>query len=203
MKKIGRWFAGLFGRMMVLVMFILLIPYGVDLANRYLPDPVGEIRIQSAVLEQKLRSSQRLEVMTVEEEGILEARTSVIILGTVGSTTIRYRYTASVGIDLSKVILKAESDRIIFELPEPVILNDGIEALEINKHNLFSRAVEKSVEALLNEQRLKCRNQYLTEKEHSDRAWEETKKAFNETVCTWLENYGERHYSFEFILQSE
>ena len=78
-------------------------------------------------------------------------------------------------------------------------LNDGIEALEISKNNLFSKAIEKSVETLLNEQKMKCREQYVTEKEHSDRAWEDIRKSFEETICQWLENYGERHYEFEFV----
>ena len=103
------------------------------------------------------------------------------------------------GIDLSKVIMDTENDRIVFMMPEPEILNDGIEALEINKNNFFSKAVEKSVETLLNEQKLKCREQYITEKQHSDRAWDDIRKSFEETICQWLEQYGERHYDFEFV----
>ena len=95
--------------------------------------------------------------------------------------------------------MTTDSDRIIFALPDPEILNDGIEALEINKNNLFSKAIEKSVETLLNEQKTKCREQYVSEKEHSDRAWEDIRKSFEETICQWLENYGERHYKFEFV----
>ena len=86
----------------------------------------------------------------------------MVLLGTVGSTTIRYRYTASVGIDLSKVVMSEENDSIVFMLPEPEILNDGIEALQINKNNLFSRAIDKSTETLLNEQKLKCREEYIS-----------------------------------------
>ena len=61
--------------------------------------------------------------------------------------------------------MTTDSDRIIFTLPDPEVLNDGIEALEINRHDFFSKAIDKSVESLLSEQRLKCREQYLTEKQ--------------------------------------
>ena len=107
------------------------------------------------------------------------------------------RYTASAGIDLGRVIMTEDSDRIIFILPGIEILNDGIEALEINKHNLFSKAIEKSVETLLSEQRAKCRDQYLDEAHHSGKTREDAEKAFSETVCRWLEGFGERHYEFE------
>ena len=188
----------LFAKVCIIIMVILLLPLARTLFRNLLPDATGEIKVQSVVLAQKLESSKRLEVTTIDEEGILEATTNVVIFGTVGSTTIRYRYTASVGIDLSKVIMTTDSDRIIFSLPDPEVLNDGIEALEIKKNNLFSRAIEKSVETLLNEQKTKCRNLYVT-KQHSDRMWDDIVKSFEETICQWLENYGERHYQFEFI----
>lgn len=199
MKKTGKWALSVISKALVIILVIALLPFARTWIGRLLPDATGEIRVQSMVLEQKLESSKRLEVTTVDEEGVLEAKTNVIILGTVGTTTIRYRYTASVGIDLSKVVMTPDSDRIIFELPDPEILNDGIEALEINKNNFFSKAVEKSVETLLNEQKLKCREQYITEKQHSDRAWDDIRKSFEETICQWLEQYGERHYDFEFV----
>jgi len=199
MKKTGKWALSFISKALVIILVITLLPFARTWIRQLLPDATGEIRVQSMILEQKLESSKRLEVTTIDEEGVLEAKTNVIILGTVGTTTIRYRYTASVGIDLSKVVMTPDSDRIIFELPDPEILNDGIEALEINKNNFFSKAVEKSVETLLNEQKLKCREQYISEKEHSDRAWEDIRKSFETTICQWLEQYGERHYEFEFV----
>ena len=203
MKKTGKWLLSLLSKALIIILVILLLPLARTLIRRIMPDAAGEIRVQSMILEQKLESSKRLEVTTIDEEGILEAKTNVVILGTVGSTTIRYRYTASVGIDLSKVVMTTDSDRIIFELPDPEILNDGIEALEINKNNFFSKAIEKSAETLLNEQKLKCREQYITEKQHSERAWEDIRKSFEDTICQWLENFGERHYEFEFVRQNE
>ena len=203
MKKTGKWALSVISKALVIILVITLLPFARTWIRQLLPDATGEIRVQSMILEQKLESSKRLEVTTIDEEGILEAKTNVIILGTVGTTTIRYRYTASVGIDLSKVVMTPDSDRIIFELPDPEILNDGIEALEINKNNFFSKAVEKSVETLLNEQKLKCREQYISEKEHSDRAWEDIRKSFETTICQWLEQYGERHYEFEFVKLNE
>lgn len=197
MKKTGKWFLHVISRAVVVLLVIVLLPFARDLQRLLIPDVTGEIRTQSRIIEQKLESSQRLEVTRIDEEGVLRAETSVIIFGTVGTTTIRYRYTASAGIDLGRVIMTEDSDRIIFILPGIEILNDGIEALEINKNNLFSKAIEKSVETLLSEQRAKCREQYLDEAQHSGKTREDAEKAFSETVCRWLEGFGERHYEFE------
>ena len=198
MRKTGKWFLSIASKAIIVILVILLLPFARQLFQTIIPDITGEINTQSRILEQKLLSSKRLEVTAVEEEGILEAKTNVIIFGTVGKTTIRYKYTASLGIDLSDVILTPDSDRIIFYLPDPVVLNDGIEALEVNKKDFLSHAIDKSTETLLDEQKKKCREQYLTVTEHQEKVWADTQKAFEETLCRWLDPYGERHYLFEF-----
>ena len=199
MRKTGKWLLSIVARVVVIILVILMLPYARNLYHLIIPDATGEIRTQSKILEQKLESSQRLEVTTIDEEGILTADTNVIIFGTVGTTRIKYRYTASIVIDLSKVIMTVDSDRIIFTLPETEILNDGIEALEINKNNLFSKAIEKSTETLLAEQRIRCREHYITDEQYSLKTRDDTVKAFNDTICQWLESYGERHCEFEII----
>jgi len=198
MKKTPKWFLSIVSKAIIIILVIILLPFGKQLFQLILPGTIGEINTQSRILEQKLESSQRLEVTKVEEAGILEAKTNVIILGTVGSTTIKYKYTASLGITLNDVIMTTENDRIIFYLPDPVILNDGIEAIEVFKNNFFSHAIDKSTEVLLNEQKEKCRKQYLTDTKHTQKIWEDTQKAFEETLCKWLDPYGKRHYRFEF-----
>jgi hypothetical protein len=203
MKKTGKWFASIAAKALIVILVILLLPYAGQLFQLILPGITGEINAQSRILEQKLESSQRLEVTKVEEDGILEAKTDVIILGTVGTTTIRYKYTASLGIDLNEVVLTPDSDRIIFYLPDPVILNDGIEATEVRKQNFFSHAIDKSTETLLDEQKQKCRELYLTDPENREKVWADTQKAFEETLCKWLDSYGERHYGFEFHRKEE
>ena len=200
MKKTGKWVLSVCSKVLVILLVVLLLPFAKDLRRLVIPDVTGEIRTQSRIIEQKLETSKRLEVTTVDELGVLEAETTVIIFGKVGSTTIKYRYTASIGIDLNKVIMTVDSDRIIFTLPQAEVLNDGIEAIEINKHNLFSKAIEKSVETLLSEQRIKCREQYMSDSGHIQKIREDTLKTFNDTICNWLDGSGERHYDFEILI---
>ena len=203
MKKTGKWVLSVITKTLVIILVILLLPFAKNIFSLILPDATGEIRIQSAVLQQKLESSKRLEVTSIDETGVLVAETNVIVLGTVGKTTIRYRYTASVGIDLSKVIMTEDSDRIIFSLPDPEVLNDGIEPLEIHRQDFFSKAIDKSIEELMSEQRVKCREQYLEKEQYTEQTWDNTVQAFQETICSWLESFGERHYMFEFVRQDQ
>jgi len=198
MRKAGKWALSVISSALVIILVILLLPFARQGFSRLFPDIRGEITTQSLVLKQHLQSSQRLEVTTAEEEGILEAKTTVIILGTVGKTQIKYRYTASIGIDLKRVELSPEEDRIVFCIPQWEILNDGIQALDVKKQNFLSHAIDKSTEALLEEQRVKCRQQFLPGGSQDERIWQDTIHALEETFCEWLASYGERHYRFEF-----
>lgn len=187
----------------LVIVIIFVIPYAHNFWKRIFPDTTSEIRTQSIVLMQKLEASSRLEVLTVEEDGETLFNTNVILLGTVGRTSIRYRYTASIGIDLSRVKIQTAQDKIIFILPDPEILNDGVEAMKINKQNLLSYAIDKKTETMLQEIRMKCRNDYLTDPDHMSKAWDYTVQAFEKTVCEWLEDYGERHYQFVYTRESD
>ena len=73
----------------------------------------------------------------------------------------------------------------------------------INRHDLFSKAIDKSVETLLAEQREKCRQKFIIEKEHSDKIRNDAIQAFNETICRWLDGYGERHYEIEILCSGQ
>lgn len=187
----------------ILIILVFLLILNKESFFQLFSGITAQIKNQSTILEQELKNSQRLEVTTVNEKGTFTSDSSVPVLGKIGSTRIHYIYTASIGIDLSEVIMTVDTDRIIFMIPEPEILNDGIEALEIKRNNFWSFTVDKSIESLLNEQRVNCREQYMKEKQHSDKIWEDTVKAFNETICKWLDPYGERQYDFEFVRQND
>jgi len=202
MKKGRRWLMAVSVRVVAALLIVFLLPFASRWARDLFFDIQGEIRTQSQVLTRKLEASQRLETVKVDEEGVLQADTSVILLGTVGTTIIDYRYEASLGIDLKKVELRTEDDRIVFLLPELEVLTDSIEALKVDKQNFWSRAIEKSTEQLLSEKREACRRYYLEENEHSPETWANTVKALENTVCQWLEGTGERHYEFEFVKKS-
>jgi len=203
MKKTGRWLMSVSARVVAVLLIVMLFPFVSRWARNLFFDIQGEIRTQSIVLTRKLEASQRLETVKVSEEGTLQADTSVILLGTVGTTVIDYRYEASLGIDLKKVELRTEEERIVFLLPELEVLTDSIEAQKVNKQNFWSRAIEKSTEQLLSEKRESCRRYYLEENEHSAETWADTVKALENTVCQWLEGTGDRHYAFDFQKKGE
>jgi len=203
MKKAGKWIAGILGRTIVLVLVIVLLPYAFQAAERLFPELSGRVQVESAALMRSLRASQRLETTTVEEEGVLDAKTSVVLLGTVGRTVITYRYRASLGVDLKKVELKRDGKQMTFLIPPLEVLADSIEPLEVTKNDFFSHAIDRSTESLLQEQLMKCREACLQEKEDSETAWENTQKAFRETIGEWLQAFGDASYTFAFEKKTE
>ena len=198
MKTAGKWVGKILAKVIVIVLVIVLLPYAFRLAERAFPELSGRVQVESAALMRTLKASSRLETTTVEEEGVLEANTSVVVLGTVGKTVITYLYKASLGIDLSRVQLKRNGKTITFLIPPLEVLNDSIEAKEVNKNDFFSYAIDKSPETLLAEQQLRCRETFLNEKETDGVTWEHTQKALLDSIGEWLKTYGDSSYTFAF-----
>ncbi len=198
MKKAGHWFLSFVSRLLLLLLVIVLLPYCFRLAESVFPDLTGNIESQSAVLMRELQSSSRLETTIVDEEGVIDSKTSVILLGTVGTTTVHYRYHASIGIDLSRVQMKISGKNITFLLPELEVLNDSIEMLKVQKNDFLSHAIDKDVNLLLSEQREKSRAYYLDQNEHSEKAWEDTRKAFENTIAQWITRVGGEKYTITY-----
>jgi len=121
----------------------------------------------------------------------------------VGRTVITYRYRASLGVDLKKVELKRDGKQMTFLIPPLEVLADSIEPLEVTKNDFFSHAIDRSTESLLQEQLMKCREACLQEKEDSETAWENTQKAFRETIGEWLQAFGDASYTFAFEKKTE
>ena len=131
--KRKRRIPGILVKLVILVLVLLFLPQLIQLAGRLIADPRAKTEHNTAVIRQYLKSSNRLETLILEEEGTIESETKVIILGTIGSKKIDYRYRASIGIDLTAVRITAEENTIQFHLPEPEILNDGIEILRTER----------------------------------------------------------------------
>ena len=198
MRSAGRFVIGIIGNALALILAIVLLPYGFQAANKLFPSMSGEIQIQSTVLKQSLENSARLETATVDEEGVLIAETNVIILGTVGKSVITYRNQGSFGIDLRKVNIELSGNDMTFILPPVEVMMDKIEPIDINQNNFFSYRIDKSTEELLEEQRIKCRAQYLEAEENREMLNLKTRAAFEETILGWLNDYGKEHYTFHF-----
>lgn len=203
MKSVGRWFAKVLASAAVILLVVTLLPYALQMAEQMFPELSGAVQIESATLMRELKASRRLETERVSEDGVLTAETSVVLLGTVGKTTLSYRYEASLGIDLGQVELKRNGKVLTFLLPPLEVISDHIEATEVHKNDFLSHAIDREVEDLLEEQRQKCRAYYLQKNEHNEKAWADTKKALEETVGSWLNSYGRQGLTFAFETKSE
>lgn len=203
MKRTGQWLLSLLGKALILLLLIVLLPYAFRFSERIFPDITGDIQTESMVLMRELRASSRLETATVDEEGVIDSKTSVILLGTVGKTTIHYRYRASIGIDLSKVQLKIKGKRITFIIPPLEILQDSIEKTDVHQSNFLSHAIDKDIDTLLDEQLSESRKYYLSQNEHSASVWEDTKQAFENTIAKWISTAGNSSYEFEYLKADE
>ena len=190
MKRLLRYLARVAGKALTIVLIVVLLPYASRWASSILPDLSGAALNTSILLSHQMQQSARLETSTVEDEGVLNASTSAMFLGTVQSVTIRYVYRASLGIDLRKVSIKVENDGITLLLPEVEILSDSLDPLQTVKDDFWYPLTEERRQKLLEDELVKCRERCLTEYAASDDAWQSAVSALSDTVSAWVSSGG-------------
>ena len=190
MKRLLRYLARVAGKALTIVLIVVLLPYASRWASSILPDLGGAALNTSILLSHQMQESARLETATVEDEGVLNASTSAMFLGTVQNVTIQYVYRASLGIDLRKVEIKVKDNVVTLLLPEIEILSDSLTPVQTVKDDFWYPLTEERRQKLLQDELDKCRERCLTEYAASDEAWQSTVSALSDTVSAWVSTGG-------------
>lgn len=192
MKAFFRWLAKVVGSALTIILVIVLFPHVSKLAASLLPDESGAAIKASAILSSKLENSTRLETMTVEEEGVLNYDIQAALIGSVANINVSYVYEASLGIDLSKVVMKPAGNVITFILPPFEVLQDSLTPQEVYRDDYWYPGFsDADYEKLLQEERLARRNIYLNG-EQQEALWSATTQAFEQTISAWLRGLDNR-----------
>lgn len=188
MKRLGKWLSKTLRRALILVIMIVLLPYAARLAEYLLPDLSGRAVAVSQILSQRFEESARLETLKIEEEGVISSSTSALFLGKVQQVDIRYLYEASFGVDLRKVTMEQEGNRLILTLPPVEVLADSLTPLSIERRDFWYPLKDRQRQALLDQQRIECRDRFLQEQAASEDAWRQTCRMFDETIAQWVDS---------------
>ena len=190
MKRLMQFLARVVATALTIVLIAVLLPHASRWASFILPDLGGAALNTSILLSHQMQQSARLETSTVEDEGVLNASTSAMFLGTVQNVTIRYVYRASLGIDLRKVEIKVKDNVVTLLLPEIEILSDSLTPVQTVKDDFWYPLTEERRQKLLQDELDKCRERCLTEYAASDEAWQNTVSALSDTVSAWVSTGG-------------
>ena len=204
MKGFMKWLGRILGSAATMILIIVLLPYASRVAQAVLPDLSGAHIKSAAILSQQLEQSARLETLQVTGEGVMTAEREALLIGTVSSVSVSYHYSGSYGVDLSRVQLKVEGSKLVFLLPQPEVLIDDITMDEVYRDGILDGAVrigDKELQALLDEEKEKFREQYLRG-ENAPALREASEKAFLDTIAVWLSQTNSR-FQYEFQWATE
>ena len=194
MKTVLNWLGRIVGGGVTLVLVIVLTPWLTTAAQYVLPDISGAHVRSAAILSQQMQQSARLETLQVSGEGAINAEVEALFLGTVSSLNATYAYSGSFGIDLSRVQVEISGSRVTFVLPQPELIIDSISIIDIYRNGSHDRAVrtdDKELQQLLDAEKEKWRDQYLTG-EHAPALQEASIAAFETTIAQWMSSTNAR-----------
>lgn len=203
MKRFLRWIGKIIGSALTIILVITFFPQISRFVRELLPDASSFGITSATILSQKMSTSSRLETYTVQEEGIIDHDFLQVAAGTyLANVTIHYDYSASFGIDLSKVQMHLDGTHITMYLPQPELLLDRILPLETASDTFWAPHFgEDDYQEILNKECEKRREYYLSE-ENMQVMFDTSISVLEDTVAGWL---GARHVllTFEFLPLSD
>lgn len=204
MKRFMKWLGGIIGSAVSLTIVLALLPHMSRLMNELMPDEGAAAIKASAIISTRMEESARLETIRVENEGVFNYEVNALLLGKVGEISANYTYTGSFGIDLAKVNMQLSGRTITFTLPACELIADSLVPEEIHRDTAWYPYLDDNdVQKLLNDERIACREQYLTG-EHAQAVQESVVKAFDSTIAQWLGSiYGQITIQYETAEQGQ
>lgn len=187
MKRFLRWVAKIIGSALTIILVVTFFPHISRIVSDLLPDASSFGVTSAAILSQKMSTSSRLETYTVQEEGVIDHDFLRVGADTyLANVTIHYDYTASFGIDLSKVQLHLDGNRITLYLPEPELLLDRLLPLDTVSDTFWAPHFdEDDYQKLLNKECARRREHYLSE-ENRQMMYDASVGVLKDTVEKWL-----------------
>lgn len=197
LKKCAKWAAGIVGFALTITLVIVLFPYISKLALKLLPD-LSENHIDKyVILNEQIKQSARLETETVNTQGVAYAEVPAALIKVAATKSVAFNYEASFGIDLREVDLSFQGSRVVFLLPDPVLLNSSIEPVGDPKET-GSPAVMPDTNEMLAKERRKLDAQYL-EGKYLEGLRAKSEQAIRDTIISWMSELdGNLTYSIQW-----
>lgn len=147
-----RWILKIISTALVISLVLVFLPHLTRLAGRLWPDPTRTARV-SEILRHELSDSAKLEVTTVDDQGVLTATVNAALIGEVQRVTIEYDYHASVGLDLEKTELTVQDGVMVLSLPDLEIISDDLSPTHVDRQDFWYPLTEKRRAQLLSQEK--------------------------------------------------
>ena len=202
MKAFIRWLGRIVASTLILVLTLALLPHAARLLSYIMPDESGATIRASAIISTRLKESSRLETLQVSQDGVMYHQIMAAFIGPVADVNVEYRYDASFGVDLSKVVIKRTGSTLTFYLPECEVLNDSLTPIESVRNDWWYPYLSDSdYDRMLEQERLLRREEFLSG-QNSQQLWAATVNALDKTFAVWMQEVDGR-ISFSYRPLSE
>lgn len=202
MKGFFKWILRVLTISLVVILAVVMIPYVkpliANLLNKTNYSQVAEI------LSHEMMETGKLTAVEYCDQGEMTSKTDALIIGTVQSVSVPYRYDIALGLDLSRVEVETEPDSLIIYLPSIELISDKLTVTGDAKVNDFLFPLtNKRYQDMLDAYALSCREAYMNNQTLLDEAWTSAAKTLKELFSKWIEESNNLNIRFEKLEQME
>ena len=137
------------------------------------------------------------------DEGVVSSSVDALWIGQVQNVVMEYVYEASIGVDLRKIRMHISGNRLTLTLPSREIINDSITVTQVDKDDFWFPLSETRRAELIEAERVKCREHYLSENEETMQADENTMRVLSDFINGLLSEIGKYNVDIQFDTEGE
>ena len=202
MKGFFKWILRVLTISLVVILAVVMIPYVkpliANLLNKTNYSQVAEI------LSHEMMETGKLTAVEYCDQGEMTSKTDALIIGTVQSVSVPYRYDIALGLDLSRVEVETEPDSLIIYLPSIELISDKLTVTgEAKVNDFLFPLTNKRYQDMLDAYALSCREAYMNNQTLLDEAWTSAAKTLKELFSKWIEESNNLNIRFEKLEQME
>lgn len=200
MKGFVKWILRVLAISLAVILAVVMIPYIKPLiANLLNKTNYSEV---AEILSHEMTETGKLTAVEYCDQGEMTSKTDALIIGTVQSVTVPYRYDIALGLDLSRVEVETESDSLIIYLPPIELISDKLTVTGDAKINDFLFPLtNQRYQDMLDAHALSCRETYMNNQPLLDEAWTSAAKTLKELFSKWIEGSDSLNIRFEKLEQ--
>lgn len=187
MKRFVKYILRIVALALALVLAFAAYPYVRNFVVRTLGDIDYDRSAQ--VITHEMEKLGELTALRLSDTGVMDAKVDALLVGTVASVRVEYRYDIGFGVDLTAAVVTGGEEGITVALPPVKMLYDSFEVTNSPEiRDFFALVTEKKYQEMLSEQALSCREKYVDDADTAHEAWEAACDALRALFKQWTGN---------------
>ena len=154
----------------------------------------------SQLLSREMKTAGELIAVRGTDQGILTGTIKAKLIGTVSEISVPYQYEIGLGVNLAEVEVTPNETSLTVAVPRAQVLYDSFQVTgSVAGSDFLGQATKQRYQNLQDQQHKKCREEYESNPEFMQQAWDATCQQLRDLFSQWTG----KNLTLDFVFAEE